>query len=94
MKSIGVGEGSLTSLFFPLIPSTEEGSQGCNCATMKRGGRGAGGTGMGTGTTTERKKTPCSSEKARERLLGAREHKQSPQESRDREDSTKVHKYR
>ena len=92
MKSIGVGEGSLTSPFFPLIPFIEEGSVGCNCATLKRGGRGAVGT--GTGTTTERKKTPRSSEKARERLLGAREHKESHQEYRDREDSTKVHKYR
>ena len=36
------------------------------------------------GTTTERKKTLRSSEKARERLLGAREHKESRQEYRDR----------
>ena len=55
---------------------------GYNCATVRWWGR-------GEHQDSERKKLQLSNEKARKRPLGAREHKQSPQEYRDREDSTR-----
>ena len=46
-RVLGLGKAASLLLFSPLIPSIEEGSGGCNCATLKRGGRGVVGTGTG-----------------------------------------------
>lgn len=58
---------------------------GYNYVTVERGS-----------AKTQRRKPQLSSEKARKKLLGAREHKESPQEYRDREDvlhTSSVQKY-
>lgn len=74
MKSMG--EILMMYFSFSLTTSTQEGPKGVQLCNN-----------IGEALRLKRRKPQLSSEKARKKLLGAKEYKESPQKYRDREDS-------